>query len=99
MLEIGSLNLYMFHGEQILVFIMGVLLEAIQYLPQMPSYDYDALLNEAGQPTKKYYAVQRVIKKFVHLFGKQSPEQNVKNLGTYPVNKSVSLFHKKELDL
>ena len=31
-------------------------------LPQVTSYDYDALLTEAGEPTEKYFHVQRAIK-------------------------------------
>ncbi|NXJ09049.1 BGAL galactosidase, partial [Odontophorus gujanensis] len=35
-----------------------------QYKPVTTSYDYDALLSEAGDPTEKLYAVRTVISKF-----------------------------------
>ncbi|CAF3487736.1 unnamed protein product [Rotaria socialis] len=35
-----------------------------QYKPLVTSYDYDAPLNEAGDPTPKYYAIRRVLEKF-----------------------------------
>lgn len=97
MLEIGSLNLYMFHGGTNFGFYNGCSARGNTDLPQITSYDYDALLNEAGQPTEKYYAVQRVIKEVCPSVWQAEPRtKTLKNLGTYPVNKSVSLFHIKE---
>lgn len=97
MLEIGSLNLYMFHGGTNFGFYNGCSARGNTDLPQITSYDYDALLNEAGQPTEKYYAVQRVIKEVCPSVWQAEPRTKMlKNLGTYPVNKSVSLFHIKE---
>uniref|UniRef100_A0A4W3J182 Galactosidase, beta 1 n=1 Tax=Callorhinchus milii TaxID=7868 RepID=A0A4W3J182_CALMI len=34
------------------------------YLPQVTSYDYDAPLSEAGDPTDKYFAIREVIRKY-----------------------------------
>src|ERR1700757_4789201 len=34
-----------------------------RYSPQTTSYDYDAALDEAGRPTKKYYLLRDVIQK------------------------------------
>ena len=62
MLELGSLNLYMFHGGTNFGFYNGCSARDTGNLPQITSYDYDALLTEAGEPTAKYYAVQKAIK-------------------------------------
>jgi hypothetical protein len=32
-----------------------------KYQPQLTSYDYDAPLSEAGDPTSKYFAIKEVI--------------------------------------
>ena len=86
MLEIGSLNLYMFHGGTNFGFYNGCSARGNTDLPQITSYDYDALLNEAGQPTEKYYAVQRVIKEVCPSVWQAEPRtKTLKNLGTYPV--------------
>lgn len=33
------------------------------YIPELTSYDYDAPLDEAGDPTEKYFAIRNVISK------------------------------------
>ena len=33
------------------------------YMPDVTSYDYDAPMDEAGNPTEKFYAFRDVIKK------------------------------------
>ena len=38
---------------------------ALLYLPVLTSYDYDAPLSEAGDPTEKYYAIRNVISKYI----------------------------------
>lgn len=35
-----------------------------RYLPVTTSYDFDAPLNEAGDPTEKYWQIQKVISKY-----------------------------------
>ncbi len=42
------------------------------YLPQLTSYDYDAPLDEAGDPTSKYEAMQNIILKVKFLLSKNS---------------------------
>lgn len=37
------------------------------YLPQLTSYDYDAPLTEAGDPTPKYFEIRDVISKVQYL--------------------------------
>lgn len=60
-LELGSVNLYMFHGGTNFGFMNGCSARGVLDLPQVTSYDYDALLNEQGNPTAKYYAVQKML--------------------------------------
>jgi beta-galactosidase len=61
-LTIGSVNLYMFHGGTNFGFMNGSSMRKQHVLPQVTSYDYDAILSESGNPTPKYFALQRVIK-------------------------------------
>lgn len=61
-LEIGDgVNLYMFHGGTNFGFMNGCSARHTHDLPQVTSYDYDAPLNEEGNPTPKYFALQRMI--------------------------------------
>ncbi|MGG1637425.1 beta-galactosidase [Paenibacillus sp. NRS-1760] len=62
----GSVNFYMFHGGTNFGFYNGANGHtADSYEPTVTSYDYDALLNESGEPTAKYYAVRDIISKYV----------------------------------
>ncbi|MDO4670874.1 MAG: beta-galactosidase [Aerococcus sp.] len=60
-LRLGSINLYMFHGGTSFGFMNGCSARGEEDLPQLSSYDYGAPLNEQGNPTEKYYALQRMI--------------------------------------
>lgn len=60
-LELGSVNLYMFHGGTNFGFMNGCSARGTQDLPQITSYDYGAPLNEQGNPTEKYYAIQKMV--------------------------------------
>ncbi len=62
-LEEGSINLYMFHGGTNFGFMNGSSARLQEDLPQVTSYDYDAILDEAGNPTKKYFLLQESLKK------------------------------------
>lgn len=61
-LQRGSLNLYMFHDGTNFGFMNGASARGQRDLPQITSYDYDAPLNEQGNPTAKYTALQQVVK-------------------------------------
>ncbi|MFM0779965.1 glycoside hydrolase family 35 protein [Streptococcus suis] len=61
-IELGSLNLYMFHGGTNFGFMNGCSARGQIDLPQVTSYDYDAILDEAGNPTKKFYILQQRLK-------------------------------------
>ena len=64
MLKIGSVNMYMFIGGTNFGFTSGAN-HYEKFAPDVTSYDYNALLTEAGDVTPKYYAVRNVIKKYV----------------------------------
>lgn len=97
MLSVGSINLYMFHGGTNFGFYNGCSARGNTDLPQVTSYDYDALLNESGQPTEKYYLVQKAIKKVCPDVWQAEPRlKELDNVGSFPIDKSVSLFHTKD---
>ncbi len=58
----GSVNMYMFIGGTSFGFTAGANHEE-SYTPDVTSYDYDALLTECGDVTRKYMLVRQVIQK------------------------------------
>lgn len=60
----ANVNLYMFHGGTNFNFWNGANYADNKLQPTITSYDYDAALNECGDPTDKYFAFQKVIKKY-----------------------------------
>ncbi|MDR3689377.1 MAG: beta-galactosidase [Fimbriimonas sp.] len=56
-----SASLYMFHGGTNFGFMNGANFGG-NYQPDITSYDYDAPLDEAGRPRKKYFAFRDAIK-------------------------------------
>jgi beta-galactosidase len=68
----ASVNIYMFHGGTNFGFTNGAN-DKGTYEPITTSYDYDAPLDEAGNPTAKYWALRDVIGKFAPL-GDETPE-------------------------
>ncbi len=67
----ASVNLYMFHGGTTFGFMNGANWDR-GYWPDTTSYDYDAAVDEAGRPTKKFALFRDVIAK--HRPGEQFPE-------------------------
>ncbi len=59
----GSFNLYMFHGGTNFGTTNGAN-DKGRYMAIATSYDYDAPLDEAGNPTEKYFAFRDVIAKY-----------------------------------
>ncbi|MDF2559026.1 MAG: beta-galactosidase [Microbacterium sp.] len=59
----ASVNIYMFHGGTNFALTNGAN-DKGRYLPLVTSYDYDAPLDEAGNPTEKFYAFREVIAKY-----------------------------------
>jgi beta-galactosidase len=61
-----SINFYMAHGGTTFGFMNGANTFAKgAYRPQLTSYDYDAPIDEAGNPTEKYIAFRNVIQKYL----------------------------------
>ena len=58
-----SVNLYMFHGGTSFGFMNGANYSGEDYLPLVTSYDYDAALDEAGRPTRKFFLFRDVIRR------------------------------------
>ena len=59
-----SINMYMFHGGTTRGFMNGAnFKDSTPYEPQISSYDYDAPLDEAGNPTEKFRIFRSVIQK------------------------------------
>ena len=58
-----SINMYMFHGGTTRGFYNGANFNNNIYEPQVSSYDYDAPLDEAGNPTEKFIQFRNVIAK------------------------------------
>lgn len=63
MLDMGHVNIYMFEGGTNFGFMNGSNYYD-ELTPDVTSYDYDALLTEAGDFTEKYYQFQKVISKY-----------------------------------
>ncbi|HEL1613109.1 TPA: beta-galactosidase [Streptococcus suis] len=92
-IELGSINLYMFHGGTNFGFMNGCSARGQIDLPQVTSYDYDAILDEAGNPTKKFYALQKRMKEAYPDLSYAEPL--VKEAKAYPavdLKDKVSLF-------
>lgn len=69
-----SINMYMFHGGTTRGFMNGAnFKDTSPYEPQISSYDYDAPLDEAGNPTEKFKMFRAVIEKNLPA-GKKLPE-------------------------
>ncbi|XP_039221723.1 beta-galactosidase-1-like protein isoform X2 [Crotalus tigris] len=63
-LELGAnINMYMFQGGTNFGYWSGADYKG-KYYPITTSYDYDAPLSEAGDPTEKLYAIRAIIGKF-----------------------------------
>ncbi|MBS6679733.1 MAG: beta-galactosidase [Clostridiales bacterium] len=62
LLKRSGINLYMFQGGTNFGFYNGCSARGETDLPQITSYDYDAVLREWGEPTEKFYKIQEVIR-------------------------------------
>ena len=80
-----SVNLYMFHGGTTRGFMNGAnMSRSDPYSPQTSSYDYDAPLDEAGNPTPKYYKFREVIEKHLPAGQKLPPVPDKQNTIAIP---------------
>lgn len=77
-----SVNMYMFHGGTTRGFMNGANMnKELPYSPQVSSYDYDAPLDEAGNPTEKFHAFRKVIARYLPA-GESLPPVPVKKPAT-----------------
>jgi beta-galactosidase len=89
----ASLNFYMFHGGTSFGFMNGARFENGKYRPHITSYDTDAPLNEAGDPTPKYFAIQQAIANVLPETPVEAPSTTPKQAyGAVPLTASLSLF-------
>lgn len=93
MLSAGaSVNIYMFHGGTNFGYWSGANFDG-NYLPTVTSYDYDAPLSEAGDPTPKYFAFRDVIAKYRKLPEMAVPGASVKKaFGEIALTQQASLL-------
>ncbi|KAI1292522.1 Beta-galactosidase [Halotydeus destructor] len=66
----ANVNMFMFHGGSSFGFKAGAnfaLEPSDTYQADLTTYDYDAPLTEAGDPTEKYFAVRDLLSKYVQL--------------------------------
>lgn len=59
-----SVNFYMLHGGTNFGYSAGANSGGSGYQPDITSYDYDAPINELGQATYKFYALQNLLNKY-----------------------------------
>jgi beta-galactosidase GanA len=89
-----SFSLYMFHGGTNFGFWAGANFSD-KYEPDVTSYDYDAPLNEMGQPTPKYFAIRDLLLRYLPK-GTELPELPrpvpVIEIPSIPFDESASLF-------
>ncbi len=82
-----SVSMYMFHGGTSFGWMNGANSNGSNYEPDTTSYDYDAPLNESGQPTPKYMAFRDAI---ARVTGKTPPPiPVVTSAVTYPIDPHV----------
>lgn len=91
-LDLGHVNIYMFHGGTNFGFYNGANFYD-SMVPQITSYDYDALLTEWGMPTEKYYAFKNVISNFKSIPDFElSTKVDFIHYGDIKLTNKVSLF-------
>lgn len=88
----ASVNFYMFHGGTNFGFYNGAN-HSDKYEPTVTSYDFNCLLDEAGDPTEKYFSVRRVIGKYETLPESPMPANKEKmDYGKVCLTQKAGLF-------
>lgn len=91
----ASVNLYMFHGGTNFGFTNGANDKGV-YKPIVTSYDYDAPLDEAGNPTAKYWAFRAVLGKYTEIPAEKPAEARPAPEITAPLTAAVALNEVQE---
>ncbi|KAI1298012.1 Beta-galactosidase [Halotydeus destructor] len=87
----ASVNIFLFHGGTNFGFKNGV--NGDKFLPVPTSYDWDAPLSEAGDPTDKYFAIRNLIGQYLPLPNGTLPIPAAKfALDSIQLHLSYSLF-------
>lgn len=93
MLDLGHVNIYMFEGGTNFGFMNGSNYYD-ELTPDVTSYDYDAVLTEAGDFTRKYENYKRVISKYADIPNVEFSTKIVKKAyGRLEVKEKVGLFN------
>jgi beta-galactosidase len=91
-LQLGNVNIYMFHGGTNFGFMNGSNYYDM-LTPDVTSYDYDSLLTEGGKITPKYEAFKNVIKEYNNSPDLEYSSKIVnKKYGELKIKEKVSLF-------
>jgi len=94
-----SFNLYVIHGGTNFGFTAGAnAFSSTQYQPDLTSYDYDAPINEQGNPTPKYFMLRDLIRQYVDYMIPDLPKP-VATIAIPPVSLSAFTTIWKELPL
>ncbi len=103
----GHVNFYMFHGGTNFGFYNGSNYENGLICPTTTSYDFDGMLNEAGDMTEKYYCVKECLKNYMDSleepFYKLAMDDTIEvsdtekvDYGQIHMTQMVSLFSQKD---
>ena len=76
LLKRASINLYMFQGGTNFGFYNGCSARGNNDLPQITSYNYDAVMTEWGQPSDKFYKLRQVIRELYPQIPTMEPRDN-----------------------
>lgn len=93
LLDRASINFYMFQGGTNFGFLNGCSARLDTDLPQVTSYDYDAPVREWGEPSEKYYLLQKLLATYPDASQIKNPI--LPQITAYPaisVEQEVSLF-------
>ncbi|KAL1449942.1 hypothetical protein WDU94_002410 [Cyamophila willieti] len=90
----ANVNMYMFYGGTNFGFTSGANYKVENgYEPSLTSYDYDSPLNEAGDPTEKYFAIRNLLGNYVQLPQLPLPKASPKgNYGEVVLKAQYSIF-------
>lgn len=89
----ASINLYMFQGGTNFGFYNGCSARGNTDLPQITSYNYDAVLTEWGEPSDKFYKIRQVIRELFPETETKEPRDRARTAyGEARMTGKVSLF-------
>lgn len=89
-LEIGNVNFYMFQGGTNFGWMNGCSARKEKDMPQITSYDYDAILTEYGAKTEKYHKLREVI---THHCDRLENRRKTTSYGNIKYKNRVSLWN------